>query len=121
MQRARRLGLRSRFTPFDSLYGTGDGPRPVRLPPGPWFLAGGGAPTLKGGWVPKMLSANGFQRDGGLTGYRPLTLGECVLSGPLQATYCSGLLRVPLSACPDLLPSAQGGEMLAVSPAFAEP
>jgi len=31
------------------------------------------------------------------------------------------LLRLPSSACPDLLPAAQGGEMLAVSLAFAEP
>src|SRR5690348_558453 len=32
-----------------------------------------------------------------------------------------GLLRLPPSACSDLLPAAQDGEMPAVSPAFAEP
>jgi hypothetical protein len=31
------------------------------------------------------------------------------------------LQRLPSSACPGLLPAAQGGEMLAVSPAIAEP
>jgi hypothetical protein len=36
---------------------------PGRLPPGPWFLTGGGAeaPALKG-WVPKMRSAKRFER-----------------------------------------------------------
>jgi hypothetical protein len=82
-QRARRL--RSRLavgTPLPPAPCRGwPASGPGRLPPGPWFLTGGGAeaPPLKG-WVPKMLSAKRSERIFGC----PLTVEghPRTLSGP---------------------------------------